>query len=49
MKKHKLAERLEVGQCTLSRWFTGSMPETAILIRIANLLDISLEELLGRE
>lgn len=46
----RLSRLLGVGQCTLSRWFKEkAMPETTILIRIAKLLDISIDELLGRE
>lgn len=33
---YKLSKRLSVGQSTLKRWTLGSMPETAILIRISH-------------
>ena len=50
IKYGRLSKLLGVGQCTLTRWFKEkAMPETTILIRIARLLDISLDELLGRE
>lgn len=50
IKYGRLSKLLDVGQCTLRRWFKEkAMPETTILIRIAKLLDISLDELLGRE
>lgn len=50
IKYGKLSKWLGVGQCTLARWFNEkAMPETTMLIRIARLLDISLDELLGRE
>ena len=50
IKYARLAKLLGVGQCTLARWFNEkAMPETTILVRIAKLLDISLDELLGRE
>ena len=50
IKYGRLAKRLGVGQCTLTRWFReNAMPETTMLIRIAKLLDVSLDELLGRE
>ncbi len=46
---YKLAKRLGVRQATLSRWFkVGAMPETAILMKIAALLDKPLDEILGR-
>ncbi len=50
IKYGRLSKLLGVGQCTLIRWFNEkAMPETAILIRIAKLLEISIDELLGRE
>lgn len=50
IKYGRLSKLLGVGQRTLTRWFKEkAMPETTILIRIAKLLDISLDELLGRE
>ena len=48
--KYRLAKSLGVGQTTLSRWFTvGGMPEISILIKIASLMDESIDFLLGRE
>ena len=50
IKYGRLARLLGVGQCTLARWFKeNAMPETTVLIRIAKLMDIPLDELLGRE
>ena len=50
IKYGRLARLLSVEQGTLMRWIKkGAMPETTILIRIAELLEITLEELLGRE
>ena len=50
IKYGRLSRLLGVGQCTLARWFKeNAMPETEVLIRIAKLLDIPLDELLGRE
>lgn len=46
---YKLAKRLGVGQSTLKRWMQGSMPEKAILIRIARLLGVSVDVLLNRQ
>ena len=46
----RLAKYLKVGQSTEKRWFEqGAMPETAILIRISQLLEESLDDLLGRK
>ena len=48
--KYKLAKSLKVGQTTLERWFTGgAMPDTAILIKLAAVMDESVDFLLGRE
>jgi len=45
---YRLAKDLGIGQSALSRWFNvGSMPETAMLIKISVLLGRSIEELLG--
>ena len=45
---YRLAKDLGIGQSALSRWFNeGSMPETAMLIKISALLGRSIEELLG--
>ncbi len=48
--KYKLAKNLKIGQSTLSRWFDGKcMPETAVLIRLSDLMSESIDYLLGRE
>lgn len=50
IKYGRLAKLLGVGQCTLTKCFKEeAMPEITMLIRIARLLDIPLDELLGRE
>lgn len=50
ISKKQLSKKLGTGQGALSRWFKiGSMPETAMLIKIAMLLDKPLDELLGRK
>ena len=50
LSKYMIAKKLNVGQSTLSRWFeSDSMPETAILIRIADLMEESVDYLMGRE
>lgn len=48
--KYRLAKSLGIGQTTLSRWFmVGGMPEISILIKIASLMNESVDYLLGRE
>lgn len=50
LTKYKLAKKLKIGQSTLNRWFGGkSMPETAVLIRLADLMGESMDYLLGIE
>ena len=50
LSKYMLAKKINVGQSTLNRWFNGkSMPETAVLMRIADLMSESVDYLLGRE
>lgn len=48
--KYRLSKKIKIGQTTLTKWFNcGSMPETAILIRIANLMGQTVDFLLSRE
>ncbi len=48
--KYRLAKLIGVGQTTLSRWLTISgMPEVSILIKIASVMQESVDFLLGRE
>lgn len=50
MTKYGLAKKLEIGQTTLERWFScGAMPDTAGLIRLAKVMEESVDFLLGRE
>ena len=47
--RYRLAKDLGVGQTTLARWlYKGSMPEVSVLIRIADLLAMSVDDLLNR-
>lgn len=46
---YRLAKELDMGQSTVSKWiYKNSMPETAIIIKIAKLLNVSVDFLLGR-
>lgn len=48
LTKYALSKKLKMDQKALTKWFThGSMPEVATLIKLANLTDISINELLG--
>lgn len=50
MTKYALAKKLKIGQTTLQRWFLKeSMPETAKLIKLAAIMEESVDFLLGRE
>ena len=47
---YSLAKKLEMGQTTVTRWFTeGGMPETATLIKLSQIMNESVDYLLGRE
>lgn len=43
-----VADECEVGISTFSRWVCGADPRLSTLIRIADALDVSLDELAGR-
>ena len=48
LTKYALAKKIGVGQCTLERWFScNSMPETAVIVRIAKAMKQSVDSLLG--
>ncbi len=50
MPKEVLAQQLNVVRQTISKWEKGlSVPDAAMLIRIANLFDTSVSELLGNK
>lgn len=45
-----LSEQIEIGQSTISKWCTNkSQPSLDVLIKIANALSVSLDELVRRE
>ncbi len=47
--RYALAKKLRIDQKALTKWFTsGSMPETATIIRLSQLTATSVDELLGR-
>lgn len=50
LSRYMFSKKIKIGQSTLSRWLDGnSMPETSVLIRIADLMGESTDYLLGRE
>lgn len=50
MSQEVLAQQLNVVRQTISKWEKGlSVPDAAMLIRIANLFDTSVSELLGNK
>jgi len=50
MTQAQLAERLGVGRTTVGEYEAGrNEPDVETLIRIADIFDITLDELLGRE
>ncbi len=50
MTQEELADRLSVSRQTVSKWENGDcMPDADKFIRLADVLDISLDELAGRE
>ena len=47
---YAVAKALGVDAKAVSKWLTGkSVPETVNLIKLANLADLSVDELLGQE
>ena len=49
MTEYRLSRDLKLGQSTVSRWLKkGSIPETAVLIRISKMMGESMDYLLGR-
>ncbi len=50
MTEYGMAKALKIGQTTFGRWFLGNcVPETASLIKVAELLGETVDFLLGRE
>lgn len=45
----QLADKLNVRPATLSRWVCGADPKLSTIIRIADALGVSLDELAGRQ
>lgn len=47
MTKYALAKQLNIDQKALTKWFTqGSMPEVSTLVKLAQLMKVSMQELL---
>ncbi len=50
LTKYALAKELDIDQKALTNWFVkGSMPETTTIIRLAKVMHVSIDELLGRK
>ncbi len=50
LTKYALAKRLEIDQKAFTNWLVkGSMPETATIIRLSRIMNISIDGLLGRK
>lgn len=50
MTQDELAEKLDISRQSISRWENGEcMPDADKLIRLSDILDVSLDELTGRE
>ncbi len=48
--RYAFAKNLGIDQKALTNWFTkGSMPEMATIIRLAKMMNVSIDELLGRK
>lgn len=50
LTRYAVSKKLNVDAKSVSKWLTGkSLPETVNLIKLANLADLSVDELLGQE
>lgn len=50
LSQEKVSEKLEVSRQAISKWeLDEAMPDTDNLIKLSNLFDISLDELVGKE
>ena len=50
MRQYELADRMGVSQASVSAWESGAaMPSAANLIKLADILDCTVDALLGRE
>lgn len=50
LRQYELAERMGVKQASVSAWESGqAMPSAANLVKLADILDCSVDEILGRK
>ena len=50
MRQYELADRMGVSQASVSAWESGAaLPSAANLIKLADILDCTVDALLGRE
>lgn len=50
LRQYELAERMGVKQASVSAWESGqAMPSAANLLKLADILDCSVDEILGRK
>lgn len=50
ISKYRLAKLLGLGQTTVERWVSvGAMPETEVLIKLSEIMDETVDYLLGRD
>lgn len=50
LRQYELAERMGVKQASVSAWESGqAMPSAANLLKLADILDCTVDELLGRK
>lgn len=50
LRQYELAERMGVKQASVSAWESGlAMPSAANLLKLADVLDCTVDELLGRK
>lgn len=50
MTRYRFAQKLDVGQSAISKWMHRvSMPETLLIMKIADAMDCTVDYLLGRE
>ena len=50
LTRYAVSKSLNVDAKSVSKWLTGkSLPETVNLIKLANMTDLSVDELLGQE
>ena len=50
LRQYELAERMGIKQASVSAWESGlAMPSAANLVKLADILDCTVDELLGRK